>query len=385
MSSNAFRLITLGRLALLSPSGVEDAELGKRRRKLALLAVLARAGRPLERDYLIEMFWGDQDEERARHSLSDALSHLRRVLGPDSITARRTNVSLGGGAKLRVDALELERAAAAKDARRVTELYGGPFLDFIHVDGSASFEQWVSREREHFHSLFVRAAASHCLALARAREWDACAALATRWLDAVPLSSDAALQLLHALEAPGTRDANARALAAFRQLESRLDREYEATPDRDVERLAAVIAARLAGGPAPVHDAATGAPAGSEIQRMEAARTEMPRAETPRTETSAAPPQTAASPTRHGKRRIAIWGSLAAMVVGVAATLGSFALRGDEMRPSSRPAIAIIAIRNLTGDSSTSWLSAGLPQMIVADLSRSSAVDVVDPSRVEQV
>ncbi|HET7552323.1 MAG TPA: hypothetical protein VFK04_13625, partial [Gemmatimonadaceae bacterium] len=47
--------------------------------------------------------------------------------------------------------------------------------------------------------------------------------------------------------------------------------------------------------------------------------------------------------------------------------------------------IAIIAIRNLTGDSSTSWLSAGLPQMIVADLSRSSAVDVVDPSRVEQV
>lgn len=61
----SFRLITLGRLALLSPDGTEDESLASRRRKLALLAVLALSTRPLSRDYLVGMFWGDQDEARA--------------------------------------------------------------------------------------------------------------------------------------------------------------------------------------------------------------------------------------------------------------------------------------------------------------------------------
>ena len=64
------RLVTLGRLALIGPAETLDPSFAKQRRKLALLAVLALARRPLARDYLIEMFWGDQDEERARHSLS---------------------------------------------------------------------------------------------------------------------------------------------------------------------------------------------------------------------------------------------------------------------------------------------------------------------------
>ena len=78
---------------------------------------------------------------------------------------------------------------------------------------------------------------------------------------------------------------------------------------------------------------------------------------------------------------------MSSVAVGIAAisTVAVFALRGDNVRPPSKPAIAIIGIRNLTGDTTTSWLSTGLPQMIVSDLSRSSAVDVVDPSRVLQV
>src|SRR5690348_12801735 len=192
------------------------------------------------------MFWGDQDEERARHSLSDALSHLRRVLGPDSITTRRTDVALGDGANVSVDALELAQAAQAKNWQRVAELYTGQFLDFVDVEGSASFEQWATREREHVHGLFIRACASHCLTLARARQWDECAVLAARWLDAEPLSPDAALYLLNALKAPGTRDADARALAAYEQLAARLAREYQTAPDRSVSTLAADIANRMA-------------------------------------------------------------------------------------------------------------------------------------------
>ena len=66
MRDNDFRLLTLGRLALLGPAGDEVPELNTRRRKVALLAVLALSGpgdipRPVSRDSLLERFWGDQD------------------------------------------------------------------------------------------------------------------------------------------------------------------------------------------------------------------------------------------------------------------------------------------------------------------------------------
>lgn len=77
--------------------------------------------------------------------------------------------------------------------------------------------------------------------------------------------------------------------------------------------------------------------------------------------------------------------SLAALGIAAVGAVGLFARRGDGVTPPSKPAIGIIGIRNLTGDTTTAWLSTGLPQMIVADLSRSSAVDVIDPSRVLHV
>src|SRR3954469_1637832 len=109
-----FRLITLGRVALMTPVG-EDADLGRRRRKLALLAVLALSPAPLTRATLAQMFWGDEDEDRARHSLSDALSDLRHVLGRDAISGRSEIVQLENRGRLAVDALELEVAFTTGD------------------------------------------------------------------------------------------------------------------------------------------------------------------------------------------------------------------------------------------------------------------------------
>src|SRR5690242_15641191 len=106
LSDNRFRLITLGRLTLVGVTGDEDSFLAKRRVKLALLAVLALAKRPMPRGTLVEMFWGDQDETRARHSLSNALSALRRTLGPRAITTRGSHVSLAPDAPLTADAVE---------------------------------------------------------------------------------------------------------------------------------------------------------------------------------------------------------------------------------------------------------------------------------------
>lgn len=179
MPHNNFRLITLGRLNLCGPPGHAGVEaFSKQRRNLAVLAVLALSPRPVPRDTLMEMFWGDRDEQRARHSLSEALSQLRRLLGPDAIAVREAEVSLAPTAPVEVDALELAAAAERGDTARVLELYGGPFLDAVYVGGSIAFEEWVERERRRLERSFVAACERHCRELAAAGDWEASAAAA---------------------------------------------------------------------------------------------------------------------------------------------------------------------------------------------------------------
>src|SRR6185437_2733199 len=111
-----FQLRTLGRLALLDASGHEDPSLATRPRKLARLAWLAlRPERRATRDRIIGVFWGERDEERARNSLSDAVSHLRRVLGRESIRRQGAAIVVVADAPLEVDARDLAAAAARGD------------------------------------------------------------------------------------------------------------------------------------------------------------------------------------------------------------------------------------------------------------------------------
>jgi DNA-binding SARP family transcriptional activator/TolB-like protein len=155
-------------------------------------------------------------------------------------------VALEEGAGLQVDAREFAEAVADKDHERAAALYGGAFLDGIYIAGSATFEQWVTRERTRLETLFLQTCERQCMALARARRWEECGALAARWLDAAPLSADAALFRLNALKAPGTRDADQRALAEFERIAARLSRDFDLAPEKSVVALANDIATRLA-------------------------------------------------------------------------------------------------------------------------------------------
>ena len=180
-SSTTSLLITLGRLALLSPDGSEEESLRKRRRKIAVLAVLALERRPLSRDVLVEMFWGDQEETRARHSLSDALSHLRRVLGRDAISVGRSEVAIVRDAPLAVDAADFAAAVQRQEYDRALAMYGGAFLDGVYVGGSPRFEHWVERHRARLHELFLTACREQCARLQVAGRVEECAAVAGRW------------------------------------------------------------------------------------------------------------------------------------------------------------------------------------------------------------
>jgi DNA-binding SARP family transcriptional activator/TolB-like protein len=392
------RLITLGRLALIAPDGEADESLGKRRRKLALLAVLALAPRPYSRDVLADMFWGEENEERARHSLSDALSHLRRRLGHDAITSRQAEVALARDLALSVDALDFVAAYKSRDPARAVALYDGPFLDGVYVDASRRFEEWVAAERRELTDLFTRSCEARCLTLARGREWDECHAVARRWLTESPLSADAALYLLNARKAPGTLEAAVAALHDYDALAARLARDYDATPDDRVAALASELRERLTAGVGDAPDPGSShafAPARSDGEHAVAATVAATRVGSAadvavRPAAISSQLASAAHPAPSARRRtiVAIAASAAALfLLGAGTFLAGRDSAASAATPmaSVRPVVAVTLIQNVRGDSSLAWLQDGLKQMISADLSRSSAVDVVAPSRIRDI
>lgn len=382
LRDNHFRLVTLGRLTLVGPSGEEDPSLAKQRRKLALLAVLAMARRAVARDALVEMFWGDQDEARARHSLSNALSSLRRTLGAKAITTRDADVALSSDALLSVDALELANLVEGREYARGVELYGGPFLDGCYVDASSTFDQWMSRERRRLEALFLQACSQQCGTLARARRWPECHELARRWLDAQPLSSDAALYLLNASKAPATQAALAHALDEYEALKAHLAREFRLAPEPAVRSLAEGIREQLA----------TAAP-DTPTERPPIAVPPAPIEILPQPQ--AKPAEQMTTPRRPARSHT-VWNRRARQTaMGAAALVSLLAFSsgpGDSTIPdrfdpaiAKKPLIAVMPMDLGRQDSTIAWLADGLPQMIVGQLGHNSAVDVAPLAQVRAV
>jgi DNA-binding SARP family transcriptional activator/tetratricopeptide (TPR) repeat protein len=393
LRDNRLRLLTLGRLTLVGSSGEEHESLSKRRRKLALLAVLAMARRPIARDTLVEMFWGAEDEARARHSLSNALSSLRRALGAGAIRSRDADVAVAPDAPLIVDALELADAVEGREFGRAAELYAGPFLEGFFLDDSPSFEQWMSRERRRLEGLFLQACAQECAMLARARRWAECHALARRWLDAQPLSPDAALTLLNAARAPGSRAALAQALEDYETLKAHLEREFELSPEPPVRALAEQIrevlvtiepdapsGERAAAIQAPPPEAATSPENDAPAEEPAASFPPLPDTVTGTWIRPEPPPV---------RRRRARWALGAVALVGVVALLvvtrGVWRPAPSGDASGGKPVVAVLGMNLRTNDSALSWLADGFPQMIAGKLAHNSAVDVVPPSQVHAV
>jgi DNA-binding SARP family transcriptional activator/Flp pilus assembly protein TadD/TolB-like protein len=368
LRDNRFRLITLGRLTLTGAGGEEDASLARRRLKLAVLAVLAMSRRALPRDTLLGLFWAEHDEPRARHSLSNALSSLRGVLGERSISTRDADVALDPEAPLDVDAIELMEATESRDYGRAIALYTGPFLEGFHVDESPAFEQWVSRERRRLESIFLKACAEHCGSLARARRWPECEQVAARWLDTEPLSADAAIYYLNAIKAPGTRAALAKALEEFEALRTRLTHEFDLAPHPSVMELSTRIRDQLANAPPePVVNVRVTA----EMKAPGAASSAPPPA--------AAPPASTRLTSRRRRRLVALAAS-AVVVAGVAFGVRQWAAASE--RVVSQPVVAVLSLPMRSADSSSAWLSDGLPQMIDTKLASVREIDVVPAVRI---
>ena len=247
------RLLTLGGMSLENAATALDdrqtaalAELSRRKRKLALLVVLARTPRPLSRDLLTDMFWPEDDPARARHSLNEALSHIRRVLGADALGARGADVALAPQARLWTDAAAFASAAANGDAVGAVSLYGGPFLEGVYLDGAPRFEEWTSRQRDQLRRVFVASCAEACQAPLTPANAGTIADVARRWLDEAPESSIAAQRWVQALAFPDTREGLRSAMDAYARVCHELDEQLGTGPDAALAALGARLQQRAA-------------------------------------------------------------------------------------------------------------------------------------------
>ena len=232
-----FRLTTLGGLALTGAAG-PLAGAAAQRRSLALLALLA-LGRTkgVSRDKLVAYLWPESDAEHAHHALSQLVYALRRDVAKTDVACGATELRLNREL-ISVDLDDFEAALARHELERAVAAYGGPLLDGFHLGGAPEFERWVDGKRNEL-AKRMGAALEELGDAASGRGDGAGAVVWWRRLAALdPLSSRAAVALMHALVAAGDR---AGALQHAKEHARIVRAELDAAPDALVTALVAEL------------------------------------------------------------------------------------------------------------------------------------------------
>jgi DNA-binding SARP family transcriptional activator len=191
-----FRLETFGGLAIAGDAGTVSTQ----RRRLALLALIAAAGRRgVSRDRVLACLWPESSTANARHALEQLLYALRRQFGVSlflGVDPLRLNQQV-----ITSDVTEFDEAVERGDVAKAVSLYRGPFLDGFYLGGDGEFERWVETER----ARLVQRYASALEQLARqANEAGDRHAAIEHWRKLValdPVRSHATLGLMNALAA----------------------------------------------------------------------------------------------------------------------------------------------------------------------------------------
>ena len=221
-----FRLSCLGPVGLLSPAGTKVPF--RTRKQTALLLLLARRpGVPIPKAQLLDLLWSDDDEASARHSLSQSVSLMNKVLGCEAIAPAGTDqLALRAGVVwLDVTAFEdLVRAGRPREARA---LWRGNLLEGFPVQRAANFERWAEGERQRLARTMREVLAELVEAERSGGAWGAMRELAEELLVLDPLDEGAMLAFLEGLVLLGDRTV---ALRRYREFEALLAGELAAEP-----------------------------------------------------------------------------------------------------------------------------------------------------------
>jgi len=243
--SEPIRFRILG--ALEAEVGDRALELGGRKQRAVLGALLLRAGEVVPDERLIDEIWGDSPPASAAHSLEAYVSRLRQALAPHGVALERRGggyrIGLGGAVldsrvfEALVD--EAAQASAAGDETRAAALakeagglWRGPVLSGVplHLDGRAEAERLVELRSR---ALEIRVDAD--LALGRHAEL---VGELRRLVEESPYRERLVAQLMVALYRSGRQ---AEALAVYERTRRALDDDLGLQPSEELQRLAGQI------------------------------------------------------------------------------------------------------------------------------------------------
>jgi DNA-binding SARP family transcriptional activator len=207
------------------------------RKGRGLLAVLALSpGQSVARERLAFLLWSDRDETRARSSLRQMLTTLRKELGEGVLVSDDERVQLHDTTSDAGDFVRLASATGHDDLRRAVELWSGELLADSTIQDEA-FGDWLTGERarlcEMLHQAIVR--------LMPLESGDARVALARRLVALDPLREASHAALMQAYAESGDR---AQALAAYLAARDVLKAELGIPPGRTLEALRATLIAQ---------------------------------------------------------------------------------------------------------------------------------------------
>lgn len=230
----------------LGPLRFEDLDGRERRpttRKTAMLAayLAIHPGKRFSREAIAGLLWGDKDETRARHSLSQALSDLKNTFGGQMVNGNSQFI-WSAADKIGVDVARLaaiEPACASRDELELFEtLHQGEFLQGFDFD-QPDLSNWLMAERERLSQRLHDALSRLVDCRLRAREFDSALRAAKRILTFDPYDETAHRAIMRCHAAKGFPR---RALDHFRAFERELQRELGVVPEEETSLLCRQIA-----------------------------------------------------------------------------------------------------------------------------------------------
>ena len=204
------------------------------RGRLAILAVIAVAReRGVSRDRLLAMFWPESDTERARGSLKQATFQLRRDATEPELLLGTTEMRFNPDV-IRSDVRAFEDALDARNVEEAVRLYGGPFLEGIHLHDAREFERWADAERDRLTARYRRGLEQLARSCAERGQLPEAVEYWRTLASSNPLSASVTLSLMSALVDVGDTTAALRHARIYAEL---VQQELDAPPDPAVEEL----------------------------------------------------------------------------------------------------------------------------------------------------
>jgi DNA-binding SARP family transcriptional activator len=211
---------------------------GLRRKDLALLAYLCVEGdRPFSRAHLAALLWGESAEDRARHSLTQALRRASASVGRGALAMERDTVRWTGAAAC--DAQLLLESDARLD--ELLSIYEGPFLEGFEAGfGSDEFSAWADARRAELRRAAVRWLDRAGERAEREKDWALAQRIGERSVQIDRVWEGGHRRVMRALLERGERNL---ALRHYREFARWLTYEVGGHPDPETAALADLIRA----------------------------------------------------------------------------------------------------------------------------------------------